>query len=68
MGVKAGIVDKFENGYYDYLVKYNAAMFVRNLDSLKEFLAKEQLIASKYAQEAIKKYKIDKEKPMPTKL
>ena len=31
-------------------------------------LAKEQLIASKYAQEAIKKYKIDKEKPIPTKL
>ncbi len=31
-------------------------------------LAKEQLIASKYAQEAIKKYNIDKEKPMPTKL
>ncbi len=31
-------------------------------------LAKEQLIASKHAQEAIKKYKIDKEKPMPTKL
>ena len=31
-------------------------------------LAREQLIASKYAQEAIKKYKIDKEKPMPTKL
>ena len=31
-------------------------------------LAKEQLIASKYAKEAIKKYKIDKEKPMPTKL
>ncbi|WP_440938522.1 pyruvate dehydrogenase (acetyl-transferring), homodimeric type [Candidatus Pelagibacter sp.] len=31
-------------------------------------LAKEQLIASKYAQEAIKKYRIDKDKPMPTKL
>ena len=31
-------------------------------------LAKEQLIASKYAKEAIKKYKIDKDKPMPTKL
>jgi pyruvate dehydrogenase E1 component len=31
-------------------------------------LAKEQLIASKYANEAIKKYKIDGEKPMPTKL
>ncbi len=31
-------------------------------------LAKEQLIASKYVQDAIKKYKIDKNKPMPTKL
>ena len=31
-------------------------------------LAKEQLIASKYASEAIKKYKIDPERPMPTKL
>ena len=31
-------------------------------------LAKEQLIASKYAQEAIKKYQIDKDKPMPSKL
>ena len=31
-------------------------------------LAKEQLIASKYALEAIKKYKIDPERPMPTKL
>jgi len=31
-------------------------------------LANEQLIASKYAEEAIKKYNIDKNKPMPTKL
>ena len=31
-------------------------------------LAKEQLIASKYAAEAIKKYNIDSKKPMPTKL
>ena len=31
-------------------------------------LAKEQLITSKYAKEAIKKYKIDSNKPMPTKL
>ena len=31
-------------------------------------LAKEQLIASKYAEEAIKKYKINKDKQMPTKL
>ena len=31
-------------------------------------LAKEQLVPSKYAEEAIKKYNIDKNKPMPTKL
>ena len=31
-------------------------------------LSKEQLIASKYAEDAIKKYNIDKNKPMPTKL
>ena len=31
-------------------------------------LAKEQLITSKYAKEAIKKYNIDSSKPMPTKL
>ena len=31
-------------------------------------LAKEQLVASKYAKDAIKKYKIDTNKPMPTKL
>jgi pyruvate dehydrogenase E1 component len=31
-------------------------------------LAKEQLITSKYAKEAIKKYNIDGERPMPTKL
>ncbi len=31
-------------------------------------LANEQLVASKYAEEAIKKYNIDKNKPMPTKL
>ncbi len=31
-------------------------------------LAKEQLLSSKYAKEAIKKYKIDTDKPMPTKL
>ena len=31
-------------------------------------LAKEQLIPSKYAKEAIKKYNIDPEKPIPTKL
>jgi len=31
-------------------------------------LSNEQLIASKYAEEAIKKYNIDKNKPMPTKL
>jgi len=31
-------------------------------------LAKEQLVPSSYAEKAIKKYKIDKEKPIPTVL
>ena len=31
-------------------------------------LAQEQLIATKHAEKAIKKYKIDKEKSFPTKL
>ena len=31
-------------------------------------LAKEQLISSKYAEQAIKKFNIDKNKPIPTKL
>jgi len=31
-------------------------------------LSKEQLIASKYAKEAMKKYNINGDKPMPTKL
>jgi Pyruvate dehydrogenase complex, dehydrogenase (E1) component len=31
-------------------------------------LAKEQLITSKYAKDAMKKYDIDSNKPMPTKL
>ena len=31
-------------------------------------LAKEQLIPSKYAKDAMKKYNIDSEKPIPTKL
>ena len=31
-------------------------------------LASEQLLSSKHAVDAIKKYKIDSEKPMPTKL
>ena len=31
-------------------------------------LSKEQLIPSKYAKEAIKKYNIDSNKPMPTKI
>ena len=31
-------------------------------------LAKEQLISSKYAEKAMKKYNIDKNKPIPTEL
>jgi len=41
----------------EYIVTYSLSV-----------LAKEQLIPSKYAQDAIKKYNIDPEKPIPTKL
>jgi pyruvate dehydrogenase E1 component len=51
------ILRKFFEVDKEHLVAYSLSI-----------LAKEQLIASKYANEAIKKYKIDGEKPMPTKL
>ena len=43
--------------YKEHIVTYSLSV-----------LAKEQLLPSKYAKDAIKKYNIDPEKPMPTKL
>ena len=43
LGVKSGIVDKFDNGFYDYLVNYQATMLINNQESLKLFLETEKL-------------------------
>lgn len=38
LGIKTGIVDKFSNGNYDYLVSYKTSMLIDNEESLKIFL------------------------------
>ena len=43
LGVKSGIVDKFDNGFYDYLVNYQATMLINSKESLKLFLETEKL-------------------------
>ena len=43
LGVKSGIVDRFKNGNYDYLINYKATMLVNNEESLKFFLDNKKL-------------------------
>lgn len=43
LGIKTGIIDRFENGHYDYLITSNASMLINNEESFKTFLEKEQL-------------------------
>ena len=38
LGVKTGIVDKFNNGYYDYLIKYDASNLINDKKSLDSYL------------------------------
>ena len=38
LGVKTGVVDKFSNGNYDYLINHKASMLVNSEDSLQNFL------------------------------
>ena len=38
LGVKTGIVDKFNNGNYDYLVNYKASMLINSEENLQDFL------------------------------
>tara|TARA_B100000575_G_C23028816_1_gene592411 strand:- start:425 stop:1078 length:654 start_codon:yes stop_codon:yes gene_type:complete len=38
LGIKTGIVDKFKNGYYDYLINYDASDLINDEISLKLFL------------------------------
>jgi len=43
LGVKAGIIDKFDNGHYDYLVNYKATMLINSEESLQSFLESKKL-------------------------
>ena len=43
LGSKSGIVDLFDNGFYDYLVEYNAAILISNNTSLDNFLSSNQM-------------------------
>ena len=57
-----------DNGYYRTSKKWSVTTSRHINKWLGGVLAKEQLVPSKYAKEAIKKYNIDPEKPIPTKL
>ena len=43
LNVKAGIVDLYQNGYYDYLISAKAVMLINNENALNSFLDREQL-------------------------
>tara|TARA_B110000305_G_C19436097_1_gene639053 strand:+ start:272 stop:2062 length:1791 start_codon:yes stop_codon:yes gene_type:complete len=43
LGSKSGIVDLFNNGFYDYLLNYNVAMLIDSEKSLEDFLDSNQL-------------------------
>ena len=43
LGVKAGIIDKFDNGHYDYLVNYKACRLINSEESLQFFLESKKL-------------------------
>ena len=46
LGVKTGLVDKFNNGFYDYLIKHKATRLINSDKSLQDFLEKEKLDVS----------------------
>ena len=46
LGVKSGIVDQFDNGYYEYLIKYNACAPIKTADSLARFLKNQESMIS----------------------
>lgn len=43
LDIKTGIVDRFKNGFYDYLVKHKASLLIDNEISLLNFLKTEKL-------------------------
>lgn len=46
LGVKTGIVDIFNNGYYDYLINHNASFLIKDQVSLTNFLDKKKFDVS----------------------
>ena len=46
LGVKTGVVDKFNNGNYNYLVNYKASMLIDSKESLKFFLKMKAFVVS----------------------
>ena len=46
LGVKTGIVDKFNNGYYDYLIKYDASNLVNDKKSLDSYLNEDKKVVT----------------------
>ena len=43
LGVKSGIVDKFNNGHYDYLINFKATMLINSEETLRFFLESKKL-------------------------
>lgn len=43
LGVKGGIVDIFNNGFYDYLINHKATMLINSEESLRHFLGNKKL-------------------------
>ena len=43
LGVKTGIVDQFNNGFYDYLVDFKASFLIKDKESLNFFLKSKKL-------------------------
>lgn len=46
LGTKTGIVDRFDNGFYDYLVDGGASTMIKSDDCLQQFLEKKKLEVS----------------------
>ncbi len=46
LGIKTGIVDKFNNGYFDHLVNCKATMLINSEESLRHYLENEKLNTS----------------------
>lgn len=46
LGTKSGIVDKFDNGFFDYLIDHKASSLINDEESLRYFLENENFIIS----------------------